>query len=148
MPRKDMNPDDYPQTPDPVMGDGGLEHQPIEFEHAGSMSEADLAAFMEEKVVIRLHKKKDAKPMELVSPSVNGRIQHLFRGIPQVCARKYLEVLWRSHETSYDYEVEANVAILEGELPKASTSPTHPFEVLQDTPKGRAWLEELSKQPV
>lgn len=151
MARKlESSPEDYPQAPSPTLNeehDGLLLDNPeVEIEISENMKQAELAAFMEEKVMVRLAPKKGASKMELVSPSVNGRIQHIFRGIPQVVARKYIEVLVRSHEVTYDYENEAGQAILEGDLPRAATTPTHPLDIVQDSAEGRAWFERLRQQ--
>lgn len=152
MPRKiDVNPSNYAQPEGMVLNEdrSGLEHEGIEVvSEMPSMTEADLEAFMHEKVTIRLHKIKGARPEELVSPTVNGRPHHLVRGFPQVVARKYVEVLARSHEVSYDYSTDPSQAILEGQMPTPTASPIHSFEVLRDSEKGHAWLEDILRQAI
>lgn len=144
MARKiEVNEETYPQPDKLTLGedkslikDEGIETVPVD-----ALKKVDREKFMNEVVTIRLEPKDGADPNEIVTLCVNGIRQHIFRGIPQQIKRKYLEVLARSHVTRYVYEKESS--IMEGELPIPRSAPAHSYQVIEDTARGRAWLQQL-----
>ncbi len=103
---------------------------------------AELAAFMEELVVIQVPKSHDPNSSPFITLNVNGMNQIIFRGQrPVAIKRKYLEVLARMQETRYEQEwVENNTRIITHE----SIAMVYPFNVLLDrNPKGAPWLQGI-----
>lgn len=99
--------------------------------------------FNEEKVVIVVAESTDKYASPIVEVWNDGRCQRFLRGEAQECKRKFVEVLARCRRTTYTQKTvkdeDGNDAIVN--VPH--TAPMYPFQVVQDTPKGRAWLKRI-----
>lgn len=107
-------------------------------------SKADLLQFMEEPVEVMVHETTD-KNAELIVQSWNGgRSQFFIRGQPQICKRKFVEVLARSKITAYRQEhyKDDNGADAIRNIPM--TALRYPFSVIRDNnPRGADWLRAI-----
>lgn len=104
--------------------------------------EAAVKKFMDEILIVRLHKSTDKNSASHVILSVNGMTQPVFRGTSTPLKRKYVEVLARMIESTYEqksYERELDrYEMLE------TAAQAYPFEVIRDdNPIGREWLEHI-----
>ena len=135
-------------THQPRVGDDGLlDHAGIEMVTANDVVDrkklVELEAFMAEKVLVRIAPEKGIPVTVPVTLNVCGVPQHVFRGVPTPIARKFVEVLARATTTDYEQDEQA---MMLGERPIGVATPAHPFAVLQDTPKGQAWLADIQRQ--
>lgn len=100
--------------------------------------------FMEELVKIRIEPLTEKNPRKLVDLYVNGVAEWVPVGRPWIMRRKFVEVLARSKPMNVQTKHESPEESLE---PKneiiRTTSAQFPFSVLQDTPKGIAWLNAI-----
>jgi hypothetical protein len=104
--------------------------------------EAAIKAFMDEIVVVKLHKSSDKNAATHTILSVNGMTQPIFRGRPTPLKRKYVEVLARMVESSY--EQSQHPTDLERYEMIETAAPAYPFEVIRDdNPIGREWLDHI-----
>jgi hypothetical protein len=97
-------------------------------------------AFMNEFVTILVAETADDNVNPMPTPSVNGVMQLIPRGMPVRVKRKYVEVLARCKETKYSQKT---LNPMEPEriemIPR--TALTYPFHVVEDkNPIGAAWL--------
>lgn len=101
-------------------------------------------AFMEEKVVVRIHPSGD-KAAELIPCfSVNGINQYVVRGKPQVIKRKFLQEIARSKVDNITTPFARDANGFDTYNIGHSHSLKYPFEVIEDkNPRGRAWLEKI-----
>ena len=111
----------------------------VEVEKVGDLSGADLENFMHEEVVIRVHSSPAIGSVEVLTPNVNGINQPVIRGVDQAIKRKYVEAMARAHTITYEQRVlnphmPENISMVERK------TPDYPFEVVQDTPRGKKWL--------
>ena len=98
--------------------------------------------FMLEPVEIMIHEASDPNASPHVTLAVNGLNQVVFRGVPTVIKRKYLEVLARMKETKYN-QVWDQREIERYDL-KARTGLIYPFDVIRDeNSRGAAWLRAI-----
>ena len=103
-------------------------------------------SFMNEIVTIRVATTTDKNAPPMAMPAVNGVNQPIFRGVPTMVKRKYVEALARARETTYQQV--ADPASPDKITMVPNTVLSFPFEVLQDqNPKGRAWLEKIMAEP-
>jgi hypothetical protein len=104
---------------------------------------ADEMKMMEEAVEVLVHESTDQNAAPFVEVWNNGTVQRFIRGTPQVCKRKYLEVLARAKETS----VTTHEAIHQHSGDRYTridkhTALKYPFSVIVDhNPKGAQWLK-------
>lgn len=104
--------------------------------------EAAVKKFMDEIVIVKLHKTTDKNAASHVILSVNGMTQPVFRGVPTPLKRKYVEVLARMIESNYEQEVnERDYSRYEM---RETAAHAYPFEVIRDdNPLGHEWLEHI-----
>ena len=109
-----------------------------------TMDELGDIMFMEELVKIRVEPLQEKNPRKLIDLYVNGVPEWVPVGRPWVMRRKYVEVLARSKPISVQTKHEQPEESLDprNEIVR-STSAQFPFSVLQDTPKGVAWLNKI-----
>lgn len=111
------------------------------------VEEAELEAFMNEKVTIVVSTSSEDGALDVIIPTVNGINQPIIRGKEIRVKRKYVEALARGRTTRYEQRVmdpsrPENIQMIE------RTSLTYPFSVTHDpNPKGRAWLQAILQQP-
>lgn len=110
-------------------------------------SKIEMLAFMEERVVVRIHKSADKFAENPVPLWNGGRPVALFRGQPTVVKRKYVEVLARAKTSTYeDVEDTDRRGVRYHRYPK-QTALQYPFEVLEDrNPLGKPWLEKILQE--
>jgi hypothetical protein len=105
---------------------------------------AAATAFMEEKVVIRLHTTTDKSRERIPCVSVNGINQYIVRGKPQPIKRKFLEVLARAREESVNTPFGRDANGFDTYNITKDYALKYPFEIVSDpNPNGRAWIEKV-----
>jgi len=98
--------------------------------------------FMNEIVIVKLHKTTDKNAATHVILSVNGMTQPVFRGVPTPLKRKYVEVLARMIESTY--EQNQHPTDLERYDMVETAALAYPFEIIRDdNPIGREWLDHI-----
>ena len=122
-------------------------HEPIQKIAANDLiDQAELAAFMEDYLVIRVHTNNMEGEIPVISVCVNGTNQNIIRGRDQMVKRKYVEVLARTRTTGFEQETQdaskpENIQML------PTVSLTYPFAVVRDDHKmGKAWLDSVLEQ--
>lgn len=103
----------------------------------------DEMAFMSEMVTVRIHPSTDRNANPLPDVYVNGRVQRFPRGEELSVRRCFVAVLAQSRLTTFDNQ---KVKGPDGEdkyVYPAHTAEVYPFTVINDTPKGEAWLKNL-----
>jgi hypothetical protein len=125
-----------------TMKDGHVTQATIDVEPVKT-ADLELSLFMEEEVEIFMQLSRLEPQSVPVTVTVNGVRQHIFRGVPQVVKRKYLEPLARAVATEY---MQTEEQMNGGELPQAVTSASYPFSVVQDSKRGIDWLRQLQRQ--
>lgn len=125
-------------------GLGELMTPGAEVESVGNMGMDAIAleAFMHEPVEIYVHPSKEKGILEVITPSVGGINQPIIRGQKKVVKRKYVEALARCHSLTYEQRVQnpsqpENIQMIEVKVSD------YPFDVTNDTKKGKAWLERI-----
>lgn len=111
-----------------------------------SKTKLDEMAFMNEIVTVRIHPTTDKNANPFPEVWVNGRVQRFVRGAEQKVRRCYVEVLARAKGTTFD-----NVKMKDNEGEDKYVYPTHtaevyPFVIVDDSPRGEAWLKALLAQ--
>ena len=120
---------------EPMIGDPDWE------KFLGDLAEAE--KFMNEIVVIRIQKTTDKNAANHVPLSVNGLTHPVVRGIPTPVKRKFVEVLARMKESSYDQHF-PNPAELDRYEMIETEALAYPFEIIRDdNPRGFEWLQRI-----
>lgn len=107
----------------------------------------EMNVFMEDVLTIEANVDPKDGSLEVFPLNCNGTNNPIYRGRRQKIKRKYVEVLARCRETTYDQEVHdpsqpANIQM------KPKTVLSCPFVVLHDPhPHGREWLKAILAQP-
>lgn len=115
---------------------------PLEAVGAMDLDAVELEKFMHEKVVIYVHPSRERGALEVITPSCNGVNQPIVRGVQQIVKRKYVEALARAHSIQYEQRVPdpskpESIQMIERK------QPDYPFDLLQDSPRGKAWFHRL-----
>jgi hypothetical protein len=107
----------------------------------------EIEAFMNEPVTIRIHttSEKNAEPVFPIR--VNGREEFFARGQTKTVARRFVYGLAMARPTSYRNEEYRTADGSQSYRWPSSTGLRYGFEVVQDTPKGIAWLNEVLASP-
>ena len=104
----------------------------------------DTIMFMEELVKVRIEPLMEKNPRKMVDLYVNGVPEWVPVGRPWIMRRKYVEVLARSKPMSIQTKHEQPEESLDPQNEVIrSTSAQFPFSVLQDTPRGIEWLNNI-----
>lgn len=104
----------------------------------------DTIMFMEELVKVRIEPLMEKNPRKMVDLYVNGIPEWVPVGRPWIMRRKYVEVLARSKPMSIQTKHEQPEESLDPQNEVIrSTSAQFPFSVLQDTPRGIEWLNQI-----
>ena len=107
-------------------------------------AKAKRLAFMEEKVVIRIHTTSDKKRERIPCLSVNGVNQYVVRGIPQIIKRKFLAVLAQAKEDNVETPFGRDNNGFDTYNISKTQSLKYPFELIEDrNPMGRPWLDKM-----
>lgn len=115
---------------------------PLEQVGSMGMDAVELEAFMHEEVLIYVHPSRERGSLEIITPSCNGINQPVVRGVESKVKRKYVEALARAHSIGYvqrtpDPSKPDSIQMIE------TKTPDYPFDLLQDSQKGRAWFKQL-----
>ncbi len=110
--------------------------------NAGLTNAAELEAFMAEPVVIYVHKARDPQSLDVIVPGVNGINQPIVRGQEVTVKRKYVESLARAHTIRYEQRV-SDPSRPDSIQMVPKKVPDYPFDVRQDSRKGKAWLDSI-----
>lgn len=111
-----------------------------------SPEQAARLAFMRERVLIRIAETSEEQADPRFIVAVNGRAMVMERGGQYNVPRYYLENLARAKPIGYRNE---EFFLPNGERSvrwPAKRGLRYPFDVLEDTPKGRAWLTQVLKE--
>jgi hypothetical protein len=103
----------------------------------------DEMAFANEMVTVRVHPSTDRNANPLPDVYINGRVQRFPRGQEIPVRRCFVERLARAMATTFGNE---KVKGPDGEdryIYPATTAEVFPFTVIDDTPKGQAWLKSV-----
>lgn len=104
----------------------------------------DELMFMEELVKVRVEPLTEKNPRKIIDLYVNGKPEWVPVGRPWIMRRKFVEVLARSKPINVQTKHEQPEESLD---PKneviRTTSAQFPFSVLEDTPRGVAWVNKL-----
>ena len=121
--------------------------EPIEIEPVAApltTSDFEEMMFMEELVKIRVEPLTEKNPRKIIDLYVNGKAEWVPVGRPWIMRRKYVEVLARSKPISVQTKHEQPEEALDPQNEVIrSSSAQFPFSVLQDTPRGIAWLNKI-----
>jgi len=114
----------------------------IEIETFESMDSTELEKFMNETVVIYVHPTRESGALDVITPNCNGINQPIIRGVETPVKRKYVEPLARCHTVKYEQRVQnpsqpENIQMIEKKVPD------YPFDVINDTRKGKDWLKSI-----
>ncbi len=127
--------------------DVAIERDSPEIEPVGASltkSDFDEVMFMEELVKIRIEPLTEKNPRKIIDLYVNGKAEWVPVGRPWIMRRKYVEVLARSKPISVQTKHEQPEEALDPQNEVIrSSSAQFPFSVLQDTPRGIAWLNKI-----
>lgn len=109
---------------------------------------AKMLSFMEEPIKVLVHRSGDKQAANIAEVWNGGIRQAFIRGVPIVVKRKFVEVLARAREITYDQDVgvDRNTGeAVQRMIPRIGLK--WPFDVLEDpNPLGRAWLQSLIQE--
>lgn len=104
----------------------------------------DELMFMEELVKVRVEPLTEKNPRKIIDLYVNGKPEWVPVGRPWIMRRKFVEVLARSKPINVQTKHEQPEESLDPQNEVIrTTSAQFPFSVLEDTPRGIAWLNKL-----
>lgn len=104
----------------------------------------DELMFMEELVKVRVEPLTEKNPRKIIDLYVNGKAEWVPVGRPWIMRRKFVEVLARSKPINVQTKHEQPEESLDPQNEVIrTTSAQFPFSVLEDTPRGIAWLNKL-----
>lgn len=107
---------------------------------------AENEAFMEELVVIEVHRSTDKNAVPQVPVGVNGDKIWIPRGLPVRLPRKFVGVLAQSQEAAFRTDDNPDPNADEGKVIRRTNGLVYPFSVIRDdNPRGRAWLERVTR---
>lgn len=100
-------------------------------------------AFMEERVMIRVHPTSEKNAVQVIETFNDGVPQRFVRGHWTICKRKFVEVLARAKPFSV-----ATPEITDGNGDRTTAIQTtngqlYPFEMRDSNPHGQAWLMHI-----
>lgn len=115
----------------------------VEIEPVTNLDGLELEKFMQEPVVVYVHKTKEKGALEIITPGVNGKNMPIVRGVATTVKRKYVESLIMSHEVNYEQRINP-LSPDQFEMVKVAT-PSYPFDVMKDSEQGYAWKDRLEE---
>jgi hypothetical protein len=111
-----------------------------------SKDKLEYEAFLHEQVYVRVADTSDVTMTPLPMSCNGGTMQYFVRNKPQWVKRKFLEPLARAKRRTYKQQIVKDEEGLESVAYLPIDTLLYPFEVLQDTPKGKQWLRNLLAQ--
>lgn len=112
-----------------------------------SKDKLEIELFMQELVCVRLADSTDDTQIPIPQSINSGKIQYFVRGKIQWVKRLYLEPLARAKKTTYSQTLVTHDNGVQAYMQIPHTSLMYPFEVIEDTQKGRAWLSRILAEP-
>tara|TARA_R110002096_G_scaffold210340_3_gene397666 strand:+ start:807 stop:1628 length:822 start_codon:yes stop_codon:yes gene_type:complete len=126
----------------------GLQDDGI-YEHRGKLDDSriSLEVFMHDLVLIQIHDTTDETQVAIPEVTVGGVNQYLVRGQPLWIKRMFVERLARVKRTIYSQEKVRHTNGDETYKQVPHTALMYPFEVLEDTKIGKAWIRDILAEP-
>ena len=140
----EFNPFAVDEIGDPLADDGRPEIERVKAEDLKDA--ADLEAFMHELVLIRVSEPQSENDQPVACVQVNGVNQPIPRGFPVRVKRHFVEALARTTVDRVDIELTDPLDPSRREVVQR-THRTYPFMVLEDSARGRVWLDKILRQP-
>jgi hypothetical protein len=103
--------------------------------------------FMQQPVVIKIHRATDKNAYQEVPIGINGDQRWFPRGIPIRIPRMFLERIAQCQPTSVETVENHDRASANGMIEKTTTAHQYPVDVIMDpSPYGRRWLARMNRQ--
>jgi hypothetical protein len=107
----------------------------------------EIEKFMQDELVIVIHKSTDKNAVPRVPVGVNGEVAWLPRDVKIRIPRKFVERLARSQEATYRTDDNPDPRMDEGKIIRRTNGQVFPFQVLHDpSPRGAAWLQRVTRE--
>lgn len=107
----------------------------------------DYEAFMNERIVIKIHETTNENEPPFAFVGDNGECVWIPRGRPVRLPRKFVETLARSQQRIYSQTEDPNPKADEGMITRRRTGAAYPFSVIEDkNARGRAWLQRVTHE--
>lgn len=103
--------------------------------------------FLAEVVEVYIHPSSEKNADRVFTISVNGKSEVFFRGHKKKIARRFVFGLATARQTSYANEEFTNHMGDRDYRWPTYTGLRYPFSVINDTPKGVDWLDQVMKSP-
>ena len=112
------------------------------------MNSAQLEKFMQDELVIVVHKSTDKNAVPKAPVGVNGKIVWLPRDTKIRIPRYFVERLARSQEATFSTDDNPDPRADEGKTIHRTNGQVYPFQVLHDPAgaRGQAWLSKVTRQ--
>ncbi len=108
---------------------------------------AEIEKFMQDELVIVIHKSTDKNAVPRVPVGVNGEVAWLPRDVKIRIPRKFVERLARSQEATFRTDDNPDPRMDEGKIIRRTNGQVFPFQVLHDpSPRGAAWLQRVTRE--
>ena len=108
---------------------------------------AEIEAFMQDELVIVIHKSTDKNALEKVPVGVNGETAWLPRDIKLRIPRMFVERLARAQEATFRTDDNPDQRMDEGKIIRRTNGQVFPFQVLHDpSPRGQQWLAKVTRE--
>jgi hypothetical protein len=112
-----------------------------------AMSTLETEKFMEDELVIVIHRSTDKNALEKVPVGVNGETAWLPRDTKIRLPRKFVERLARAQEATFRTDDNPDPRMDEGKVIRRTNGQVFPFQVLHDpSPRGQAWLAKVTRE--
>lgn len=110
-------------------------------------SAPEIEKFMQDELVIVIHKSTDKNAVPRVPVGVNGEVAWLPRDTKIRIPRKFVERLARSQEATFRTDDNPDPRMDEGKIIRRTNGQVFPFQVLHDpSPRGAAWLQRVTRE--
>lgn len=134
---------DFMETPTGGVSMEGISDR--EFDMASAEGRLAYEKFMNEPVVVKIHKTSDQNEPTVADLGLNGARIAVPRDVPVRLRRAFVEVLARSQMRGYSQQRNPNPMADEGMVTKRHGGASYPFQVIEDkNPRGRAWLQRVT----
>jgi hypothetical protein len=145
MKRHDIDGSNHPKGGEVAIGEIGASFakgiEPVS--ENDFLRDADLEAFMNEKVCIMIHEDQNKDSLDIETPSVNGVNQPIIRGQKTWVKRKYVEAIARATMTRF-VQHQPDPTRIDYIQMVEKIVPCLPFSVYEDPhPRGREWLDRI-----
>ena len=112
-----------------------------------AMTTLETEKFMEDELVIVIHRSTDKNALEKVPVGVNGETAWLPRDTKIRLPRKFVERLARAQEATFRTDDNPDPRMDEGKVIRRTNGQVFPFAVLHDpSPRGQAWLAKVTRE--